>query len=89
MKTSNKNTTYKILKNTNFVGYVNAPTHAVAMARATGLYGRCEILACGGRAINKTARHADSYSHGRRPYPVIGLEERRAALIAAHKAGTL
>lgn len=79
--------TFKVLKNTNFVGFVNAVSYEQALARATGRYGRCEVLACGNQPMDKKGRMGvDSYSHGRRPYPTPGFEARRAALIAAHKA---
>lgn len=79
--------TFKVLKNTNEVGFVNAVSYAQGLARAVGRYGRCEVLACGPAKMDRKGRHADSYSHGRSPYPTPGFEARRAALIAAHKAG--
>jgi hypothetical protein len=78
---------FTVLKNTNKVGIVNAVSYAQALARATGRYGRCEVLANGDARMDRKGRHADSYSHGRSPYPTPGFDERRAALIAAHKAG--
>jgi hypothetical protein len=84
---TNSMPTFRVLKNTNFVGYVNAVSYAQAIERAVNLYGRCEVIACGNARMDRKGRHADSYSHGRRPYATPGFEARRAALIAAHKAG--
>lgn len=79
---------YTVLKNTCKVGVVNAVSYEQAIARAMGRFGRCEVLANGdGARMDRKGRHADSYSHGRTPYPTPGFEARRAALIAAHKAG--
>lgn len=78
--------TFAVLKNTNLVGYVNAVSYEQAIARAIGLYGRCEVIAQGNARMDRKGRHADSYSHGRSPYATPGFEARRAALIEAHKA---
>jgi hypothetical protein len=75
-----------VLKNKVEVGVVTALSYEQAIARATGLHGRCEVVASGTAKIDRKGRHADSFSHGRSPYPTPGFEERRAALIAAHKA---
>lgn len=77
--------TFAVLKNGNLVGYVNAVSYQQAKNRARGLHGRCEVLACGNARMDRKGQHADSYTHGRQPYPTPGFEERRAALIAAHK----
>jgi hypothetical protein len=82
---------FAVLKNKAFMGYVSAVSHAQAMERATKLHGRCEIMAQGNVPLDRKARTDTttpdkSYSHGRSPYPTPGFEERRAALIAAHKA---
>jgi hypothetical protein len=81
--------TFAVFKNRNFVGYVSAVSERQAKNRALGLHGRCEVVACGNASIDRAARLpvADSsFTHGRAPYPTPGFAERRAALIAAHKA---
>ena len=83
--------TFAVLKNKTLLGYVSAVSYEQAIARAYGRYGRCEVNACGNVAIDRNAktkgRNDMSYSHGRAPYATPGFEARRAALIAAHKAG--
>jgi hypothetical protein len=78
--------TFTVLKNGNFVGYVNGVSYAQALARANGRFGRCEVIATGNARMDRKGRHADSFTHGRSPYPTPGFEARRAALIEAHKA---
>lgn len=87
-----KDLTFTCLKNKAFVGYVNASSLGKAQAKALGLYGRCEVMLSkdsrGMGVIGRIARDTDSsFTHGRAPYATPGFEARRAALIAAHKAG--
>lgn len=82
--------TFRCFRNRLFVGIVTARTEQKAHEKALALYGRCEIMATGDIKIDPRGRvrRADaSYSHGRSPYPVGDFEARRAAAIAAWKAG--
>lgn len=82
--------TFEARKNNVHLGYVNAVSYEQAIGRAHGKFGRCEVLACGNVAINRSAKENGwsdmSYTHGRSPYATPGFEARREALIAAHKA---
>jgi hypothetical protein len=78
--------TFTVLKNKVQIGVVSAVSYEQALARAVGRYGRCEVVANGNARMDRKGRHADSYSHGRRPYATPGFEARREALIAEFKA---
>jgi hypothetical protein len=69
------------------LGTISAVSYGQALKRARTAYGRCEVLAVGNVNIDRKGRHADSRTDGRAPYATPGFEARRAALIAAHKAG--
>ncbi len=96
---TNSMPTFAVLRNKVIIGYVSAVSHAQAMQRAATVardagYRRFEIMAEGNvelaRGADRKAGYVDhSYNGGRSPYATPGLEERRAALIAAHKAGAL
>jgi hypothetical protein len=68
------------------LGNFSAPDYATAKQRAYLSYGRCEVLAVSGLRKG-TDNVVESRTHGRAPYATPGFEARRAALIAAHKAG--
>jgi hypothetical protein len=80
---------FTVLKNKVAVGTVSAVSYAQAIARAHGRFGRCEVVADGNVPMDRKGKMnvAEGFTHGRAPYATPGFEERRAALIAAHKAG--
>jgi hypothetical protein len=90
---------FTVLVNKLAIGRVSAVSHAQAMTRARALaraagHARFEIEAEGNVTLDRAARtnfsRSDtSYSAGRAPYATPGFEERRAAMIAAYKAGAL
>ncbi|ARK07595.1 hypothetical protein LAV_00220 [Sphingobium phage Lacusarx] len=77
---------FTVLKNKVVVGQVSAVSLEQAKGRAYGRFGRCEVIANGNVPMDAKGRHADCFTHGRRPYATPGFEERRAALIAEFKA---
>lgn len=88
---SNLIPTFRVYKNKVLVGTVSALTEQQAHARAYAKYGRCEVMKADMdkrlSANGRVERSDSSLTHGRSPYPTPGFEERRAALIAAYKAG--
>jgi hypothetical protein len=78
--------TFLAMKNGSELGTFSAPSYEEALHRARLTYGRCEVLAVSGLRKG-TGAVAESRTHGRSPYATPGFAERRAALIAAHKAG--
>lgn len=80
---------FTVLKNKLPVGTVSAVSYEQAIGRAYGRFGRCEVVANGNVEMDKRGKRmvAEGFTHGRSPYPTPGFEERRSALIAAHKAG--
>ena len=83
---------FAVYVNRAFVGNVSAVSERQAKRRALARFGRCEVMATGNAPIDSRAKLAQadsSFTHGRAPYATPGFEERRAALIAAHKAGAL
>lgn len=83
--------TFRVYKNKVLVGTVSATTEQQAHTRAYAKYGRCEVMKADmERRLSQNGRverSDSSFTHGRSPYPTPGFEERRAALIAAYKAG--
>lgn len=69
------------------LGTVNAVSYRQAMRRADTLFGRCELLPVGDKALDRVSHVSEARTHGRRPCATPGFEARRAALIAAYKAG--
>lgn len=77
--------TFEVFKGTTLIGFVKAGSHAVAVAKAHGRYGICDVELPG--RVKKDARDylsANVQQQGKqsRRYPVIGFEQRRAKLIA-------
>lgn len=81
-----KMNTFVAIKNNVELGTFSAKDYDTAKQRAYLAYGRCEVLAVSGLRKG-TGKAAESRTHGRAPYATPGFEARRAALIAAHKAG--
>jgi hypothetical protein len=91
MTKTNSMPAFAVYKNKVLLGQVNGVSHAQAMARAVGKFGRCELIAIGNVPLDRKARtqFAETdmqFSHGRTAYPTDGFAERRAAEIAAWKA---
>lgn len=84
-------TTFAVFHHRAFMGYVNAPSHAKAVERATALYGRrVEVELSTTRTTRQPARIAANKVYNAKraaPYPTDGFDARRAALIAEFKAG--
>ena len=82
----NSSATFLVFKSTVFVGTVKAFSHAQAVARAHGRYGICDVelpVEDGKQRRDYLSAAKCQQAKQSRRYPVIGFDERVAALRAS------